>query len=97
MFTEHLPVYQPKGRSPTTELWRAIASRICANSSSSEKPAYSIHFRPWLAISQSASIIADTCNGERANAVATPNTVAGASNSFRIRMRRQNPALAPYS
>jgi hypothetical protein len=43
-----------------------------ARSSASEKSLYSIHFSPWLAISQPASFIAATCSGARASAVATP-------------------------
>jgi hypothetical protein len=57
---------------PTTSVCSRIASAIWARSSASEKSLYSIHFSPWLAISQPASFIAATCSGARASAVATP-------------------------
>jgi hypothetical protein len=66
------PVYQPRGRLPVTSVCRRIASAIWARSSASAMSLYSIHFSPWLAISQPASRIAATCSGARASAVATP-------------------------
>ena len=73
VLTEQRPVYQPSGRDRRD--FRVDADRLAqmlALVGLGGKSLYSIHFRPWLAISQSADFIAATCSGERISAVATP-------------------------
>ncbi len=90
-------MYQPSGAEPVTASCRRIAASICAASSARVMSRWSIHLKPWLAISHSASRMAATASGLRASAVATPKTVIGTLRSVKSRHSRQKPARAPYS